>query len=112
MRRISAAQFAIATTLILAAIPGFTADTIPNSGQQITPTAPKGAKFEPLNPGLLDKPEYLAGQAVTSVVSPDGKTLLVLTSGYNLVDSPAGSVIPADSTQFVSTGVPVAVLPL
>jgi YVTN family beta-propeller protein len=101
VRRISVAKYAIATTLILAAIPGFSADTIPNSGQQITPTAPTGTKFEPLNPGLFDKPEYLAGQAVTSVVSPDGKTLLILTSGYNLVDSSAGSVIPADSTQFV-----------
>ena len=74
---------------------------IPNSGQQITPTAPAGASFVPLNPGLADRPEYLAGQAVTTVVSPDGNTLLVLTSGYNLVDSSPGTVVPADSTQFV-----------
>jgi DNA-binding beta-propeller fold protein YncE len=74
---------------------------IPNSGQQITPAAPTGARFEPLNPGLADDPQYLAGQAVTSLVSPDGKTLLVLTSGYNLLDSASGSMIPADSTQFI-----------
>ncbi len=74
---------------------------IPNSGQHITPTAPSGTKFEPLNPDLADQPDYLAGQAVTSVVSPDGKTLLVLTSGYNLVYSATGEQIPADSTQFV-----------
>jgi len=101
VRRISATKYTIAFTLIAAVIPSFSAENIPNSGQQITPTAPTGAKFEPLNPGLLDKPEYLAGQAVTSVVSPDGKTLLVLTSGYNLVNSSSGSLIPADSTQFV-----------
>jgi YVTN family beta-propeller protein len=101
VRRISAAKYTLAFTLIAATIPSFSAENIPNSGQQITPTAPTGAKFEPLNPGLLDKPEYLAGQAVTSVVSPDGKTLLVLTSGYNLVNSSSGSLIPADSTQFV-----------
>jgi DNA-binding beta-propeller fold protein YncE len=77
------------------------AQTIPNTGQQITPTAPTGANFQPLNPGLPDAPEYLAGQAVTGVVSPDGKTLLVLTSGYNLLDSPSGEPLPADSTQFV-----------
>ena len=74
---------------------------IPNSGQQITPSAPTGARFEPLNPGLADDPQYLAGHAVTSLVSPDGKTLLVLTSGYNLLDSASGSMLPADSTQFI-----------
>jgi DNA-binding beta-propeller fold protein YncE len=74
---------------------------IPNSGQQITPTAPHGAMFVPLNPGLADNPQYLAGQAVTSVVSPDGKTLLVLTSGYNMLHDSSGKVIPGDSTQFV-----------
>lgn len=39
-------------------------------------------KFEP---GLADNPDWLAGQAVTTVVSPDKKTLLVLTSGYNRI---------------------------
>ena len=75
--------------------------SIPNSGQQITPTAPTGATFVSLNPGFADHPQYLAGQAVTTVVSPDGKTLLVLTSGYNLLHDSSGHVIPADSTQFV-----------
>src|ERR1700686_3710866 len=74
---------------------------IPNSGQQITPTAPTGATFVPLNPGLADYPQYLAGQAVTTVVSPDGKSLLGLTSGYNMLHDSSGRVIPADSTQFV-----------
>ena len=59
---------------------------LPNMGQQITPLAPLGAKFETLNPGLPDAPEWLAGQAATSVVSPDRKTMLVLTSGYNRVN--------------------------
>ena len=77
------------------------AQVIPNSGQRITPTAPSETKFEPLNPDLPDQPDYLAGQAVTSIVSPDGQTLLVLTSGYNLVYSANGDLIPADSTQFV-----------
>ena len=79
----------------------WSAEVIPNTGQQITPTAPTGARFEPLNPDLADNPQYLAGQAVTSVVSSDRKTLLVLTSGYNLLNSPSGDRIPADSTQFV-----------
>ncbi len=75
--------------------------SIPNSGQKITPLAPTGTAFIPLNPHLQDNPQYLAGQAVTSVVSPDGKTLLVLTSGYNIVHASSGAKIDADSTQFV-----------
>jgi YVTN family beta-propeller protein len=75
--------------------------SIPNSGQHITPLAPTGATFEPLNPRQADNPQYLAGQAVTSIVSPDGKTLLVLTSGFNRVYGADGKIIPADSTQFV-----------
>lgn len=61
------------------------AQLLPNMGQQITPTAPPGARFVTMNPDLVDKNTWLAGQAVTSVVSPDRKTLLVLTSGYNRI---------------------------
>ena len=45
------------------------------------------------------------GQAVTTVVSPDKKTLLILTSGFNTWSYPdgpnAGKKIPADSTEWV-----------
>jgi DNA-binding beta-propeller fold protein YncE len=92
---------AVAMLASIFSISARSASLIPNTGQEITPTAPTGALFEPLNPDLPDNPQYLAGQAVTSIVSPDGKTMLVLTSGYNLLDSSSGSRIPADSTQFV-----------
>src|SRR5437763_3303539 len=92
---------AAVASLACAFIPALCAQQpIPNSGQQITPTAPTGASFVPLNPGLADNPQYLAGQAVTTIVSPDGKTLLVLTSGYNMLRDSSGRAIPADSTQF------------
>ncbi len=58
---------------------------LPNMNQTITPLAVPGSTFETLNPDLPGKPDWLAGQAVTTVVSPDKKTLLVLTSGYNRV---------------------------
>ncbi|MBO0736777.1 MAG: hypothetical protein J2P48_09440, partial [Alphaproteobacteria bacterium] len=82
------------------------------SGQSITPTATPGAIFESLNPGLIDYPDYTAGQAVTSVVSPDGTTLLVLTSGYNRNRDAGGRIIPRDSNEYVfvfdiSSGAPV-----
>src|SRR5579864_6046176 len=102
MRWIALSKYLTTATLVSAqCFLAWGAQVIPNTGQQITPTAPTGARFEPLNPDLADNPQYLAGQAVTSVVSPDGKTLLVLTSGYNQLNSPSGDRIPADSTQFV-----------
>ena len=54
---------------------------VPNTGQQITPLAPRGSRFTYMNPGLANYPGHVVGQGVTGVVSPDGKTLLVLTTG-------------------------------
>jgi DNA-binding beta-propeller fold protein YncE len=70
-------------------------------GQSITPTATPGAVFKSLNPGLTDYPDFIAGQAVTSAISPDGTTLLVLTSGYNRNYDADGKVIPRDSNEYV-----------
>src|ERR1017187_900576 len=77
--------------LPLAVIDSPPGQTLPNLGQQITPLAPQDSRFEPMNPDLPDNPAWLAGQAVTTVVSPDGKTLLVLTSGYNRVNNTDGT---------------------
>ena len=71
--------------------PAPAAQQLPNVGQQITPLAPYDSTFEPLVPGLSQYPDWQAGQAVSSVVSPDGNTLLVLTSGYNRIYNPSGS---------------------
>ena len=81
-------------------------------GQSITPTAAPGAVFSLLNPGLADYPDFTAGQAVTSTVSPDGTTLLVLTSGYNRNFDANGKVIARDSNEYVfvfdiTSGAPV-----
>lgn len=73
---------------------------VPNTDQRITPLAPHDSAFVPMNPGLGDNPDYVAGRGPTSVVSPDGKTLLVLTSGYNLVKNSSDVTIAGDSTQF------------
>jgi len=59
---------------------------IPNMNQWITPLAPQGSQFQPLvTPWLVNGNPWWAGQAVSSVVSTDGKTLFVLTSGYNRI---------------------------
>jgi YVTN family beta-propeller protein len=87
-----------------------------STNQTITPLAPRGATYEALNPKVADAPDYTVGQAVTTVVSPDGKTLLVLTSGFNLwayPDGPKrGKMNPAASSEWVfvfdiSSGAPV-----
>ncbi len=53
------------------------------TGVHITPSAAPGSSFQPLNPGLSFDPSFTVGQAVTTAISPDGHTLLILTSGYN-----------------------------
>ena len=52
------------------------------TGMKITPEAMPGAVFTTLNPNLDALPDFLAGQAASLALSPDGRTLLVLTSGY------------------------------
>jgi YVTN family beta-propeller protein len=71
------------------------------SGQWITPLAPTGAVFTKLNPELKDFPDYTAGQAVKTAISPDGRTLLVLTSGYNRLNDAQGHQAAADSNEYV-----------
>jgi hypothetical protein len=73
---------------------------IPTS-QFITPTAAPGSTFQPLNPHLPQLPDFTAGQAVTSVVSPDDKTMLVLKSGYNLNIDSNGNTVAATSNEYV-----------
>jgi YVTN family beta-propeller protein len=76
-----------------------------SSGQAITPLATPGAYFRTLDPGLAGYPSYRAGEAVSTALSPDGNTLLVLTSGYNLLNytsgSNAGQTNPSASTEYV-----------
>jgi YVTN family beta-propeller protein len=60
-----------------------TAQTFVPTGKLVTPDAAPGARFESLNPQLPASPDLQVGYAVATDVSPDGNTLLVLTSGYN-----------------------------
>ncbi|MGC1104983.1 MAG: hypothetical protein WA876_00455 [Candidatus Acidiferrales bacterium] len=71
------------------------------TGMTITPMAAQGSFYVPLNPGLEDFPDYVAGQPVTTAMSPDGATLLVLTSGYNEMNDASGRQIKKDSNEYV-----------
>ncbi len=83
------------------------------TGATITPDAAPGSSFQLLTTSLPDYPNYSPDSAEATAVSPDGKTLLVLTSGFNLRLDSNGNFQPQDSSEFVfvfdisSPGVPV-----
>jgi YVTN family beta-propeller protein len=71
------------------------------TGMTITPLAPRGASFFALDPHLPNFPNFIAGQPVTASLSPDGRTLLVLTSGYNRNNGPDGRRVRDASNEYV-----------
>ncbi|HEV2388868.1 MAG TPA: hypothetical protein VGS20_16620 [Candidatus Acidoferrales bacterium] len=71
------------------------------TGMTISPLAPRGARFFPLEPHLRDFPDFVAGQPVTLALAPDGKTLLLLTSGYNRNNGPDGRRVRDASNEYV-----------
>ena len=80
-------------------------------GLYITPTVLTDAVQQQLNPGLTNYPNFVAGQAVKAMVSPDGDTLAILTAGMNSLYYPdtdaniaaglVGKIDTAASTQFL-----------
>jgi YVTN family beta-propeller protein len=71
------------------------------SGHTITPVAVQNAVQLSLNPGLPAYPDFVAGQAVRSALSPDGTTLAVITAGQNSLYKADGTVDAPNSTQYV-----------
>jgi len=71
------------------------------TGQFVTPTALRGSVQQSLNPGLADYPDFVAGEAVRSQLSPDGTTLAVLCAGQNSLYASDGTVDVANSTQYI-----------
>ncbi|MDE2486409.1 MAG: hypothetical protein KGO51_03350 [Alphaproteobacteria bacterium] len=71
------------------------------TGDAITPAAAPGAIFQKLNPDLPDAPGYTAGQASAVALSPDGRTLLILTSGFNRMLGPDGKPLLSQSNEYV-----------
>ncbi len=64
------------------------------SGQFVTPTFAAGSTFTSLNPGLAAPYDrFRPDGAIASAVSPDGSTLLVMTSGYNTLNDQNGNLL-------------------
>ena len=75
--------------------------TLLPTGQFVTPSRVNGAVQQDLNPGLAAYPDFVAGEAVRSQLSPDGQTLAVITAGQNPLYKTDGTVDTANSTQFI-----------
>ncbi len=86
---------------ILAVTSYASAQVVLPTGATITPSAAPGSVFQPLTVVLPDYPNFEPDSAQTTAVSPDGKTLLILTSGYNLNLDSNGNYQPQDSSEFV-----------
>ena len=71
------------------------------TGQRLTPLAAPGARFEPLVSRTGPNPAYIADGAAAIARSPDGREMLVLTSGYNRYNGADGKTVAAQSVQYV-----------
>lgn len=85
---------------------------VPNTGAVITPLAPRGSRFTYLNPGLANYPNDVVEFAVSAAVTPDNKTLALITSGDYGIYTAAGARDTSASTEWlfifdISHGIPV-----
>ncbi len=110
--RVSALALAISSVINICAVVSARAGdddikkgTFIPTGAQITPAATPGSLFQALNPGLSFDPGFTVGQAVTTAISPNGNTLLILTSGYNSQNFTSGpnegNTNPAASNEYI-----------
>jgi len=70
-------------------------------GSWLTPDAAPGARLFGLNPHLPAQPDFRAGGAVATALSPDGRTLAVLTAGFNELYDDEGERRVDASSQYV-----------
>jgi DNA-binding beta-propeller fold protein YncE len=75
--------------------------TVLPTGATITPNAAPGSVLQTLTVDLPDYPNRAVDGAQTTSISPDGKTLLILTSGFNKLRDANGAVQPQDSHEYV-----------
>jgi DNA-binding beta-propeller fold protein YncE len=90
-------RFGVAWSLLL----GVAAAQHLPTGQMITPLAAPGAVFMPLRTDIGPFPDYVADGAAAMALSPDGRQLLLLTSGYNRYNDAKGAISLAQSQQYV-----------
>lgn len=67
----------------------------------MTPDAAPGSILIDLDPHVASAPSFRAGGAVSTALSPDGRTLLVLTSGFNRTYGPDARPVTEASSEWV-----------
>jgi DNA-binding beta-propeller fold protein YncE len=107
IRAITSSFLVAYSTLLLAEIRVAPAATLEPAATEIataksiTPTAAPGAIFQELNPRLEVAPERRANYAGAVAVSPNGKRLAILTSGFPAYYDAQGNLIPEASMEYV-----------
>ena len=71
------------------------------TGQRLTPLAAPDARFEPLVAHVGPDPAFVADGAAAIARRPDGRQMLVLTSGYNRYNGADGKTVAAQSVQYI-----------
>jgi YVTN family beta-propeller protein len=81
------------------------------SQQYITPTFAAGSTFAPVSPTIVEYtsavgnyPNFEPDGAIASTLSPDGKTLAVMTSGYNTLNNASGDLLPTPNGSGIKPG--------
>src|SRR5215469_2922882 len=69
------------------------------TGQSVTPSAAPGSIFQPLKADLPGVGSQLVGGGSMSLLSSDGKSLFVLTSGFNSWSGGDGKRLADASTE-------------
>jgi DNA-binding beta-propeller fold protein YncE len=101
MHRIRKGAATLMVSLTASALAAAPAEQLLPTGQALTPLAVPGARFTPLVAHIGPHPDYIADGAAAISVSPDGREMLVLTSGFNRYDGPDGKTVGKQSTQYV-----------
>jgi DNA-binding beta-propeller fold protein YncE len=100
-RNSALSAFTIASLSLFGAVTdGRAGGTFLPTGQTITPTAIPGSHLSYLKPGFADAPQFISSGGISTLITPDQKTLLVLTSGYNQYSN-LQALIPDASQQYV-----------
>jgi DNA-binding beta-propeller fold protein YncE len=71
------------------------------TGQRLTPLAAPGARFDPLIARVGLNPRFVADGAAAIATSPNGREMLVMTSGFNRYNGQDGKIVPAQSVQYI-----------
>ncbi|HEY0793639.1 MAG TPA: beta-propeller fold lactonase family protein [Chthoniobacterales bacterium] len=71
------------------------------AGQKLTPTAAPGSAYQLFDPRLVGAAGFHPSGGAAAVLSPDQKTLAVVTAGYNDVNDAAGKLVAGYSMEYV-----------